>query len=107
MDIKDHLIVLLELTAHKLDLFWFHFGFFGFSCNQLMHELFLSRIFDNHVIALYLYRWALESYLKSDVGKAFLLYSKMAELGYEVAHSNAIWVLAWSQNMCSNGTYSI
>ena len=58
-----------------------------------MHELFLSRIFDNHVIALILYRWALESYLKSDVGKAFLLYSKMAELGYEVAHSNAIWVL--------------
>ena len=93
MNIKGHLIVLLELTAHKLVLFWSHFGFFGFSCNQLMHGLFLSRIFDNHVIALCLYRWALESYLKSDVGKAFLLYSKMAELGYEVAHSNAIWVL--------------
>jgi len=30
-------------------------------------------------------RWALESYLKGDVGKAFLLYARMAELGYDVA----------------------
>ncbi|KAK1565113.1 hypothetical protein Q3G72_019097 [Acer saccharum] len=38
-------------------------------------------------------RWALESYLKGDVGKAFLLYSRMAALGYEVAQSNAAWIL--------------
>ncbi|GMH14097.1 hypothetical protein Nepgr_015938 [Nepenthes gracilis] len=38
-------------------------------------------------------RWALESYLKGDVGKALLLYSRMAELGYEVAQSNAAWIL--------------
>ncbi|OWM82989.1 ERAD-associated E3 ubiquitin-protein ligase component HRD3A [Punica granatum] len=38
-------------------------------------------------------RWALESYLKGDIGKAFLLYSRMAELGYEVAQSNAAWIL--------------
>ncbi|KAJ6977025.1 ERAD-associated E3 ubiquitin-protein ligase component HRD3A [Populus alba] len=38
-------------------------------------------------------RWALESYLKGDVGKAFLLYSRMAELGYEIAQSNAAWIL--------------
>ena len=38
-------------------------------------------------------RWALESYLKGDVVKAFLLYSRMAELGYEVAQSNAAWIL--------------
>ncbi|KAF5734566.1 hypothetical protein HS088_TW15G00058 [Tripterygium wilfordii] len=38
-------------------------------------------------------RWALESYLKGDVGKAYLLYSRMAELGYEVAQSNAAWIL--------------
>lgn len=38
-------------------------------------------------------RWALESYLKGDVGKAFFLYSRMAELGYEVAQSNAAWIL--------------
>ncbi|XP_043701708.1 ERAD-associated E3 ubiquitin-protein ligase component HRD3A-like [Telopea speciosissima] len=38
-------------------------------------------------------RWALESYLKGEVGKAFLLYSRMAELGYEVAQSNAAWIL--------------
>lgn len=38
-------------------------------------------------------RWALESYLKGDVGKAFLLYSRMSELGYEVAQSNAAWIL--------------
>ena len=37
--------------------------------------------------------WALDSYLKGDVGKAFLLYSRMAELGYEVAQSNAAWIL--------------
>ncbi|XP_059640930.1 ERAD-associated E3 ubiquitin-protein ligase component HRD3A [Cornus florida] len=38
-------------------------------------------------------RWALESYLKGDLGKAFFLYSRMAELGYEVAQSNAAWIL--------------
>ncbi|GAB2292583.1 ERAD-associated E3 ubiquitin-protein ligase component hrd3a [Dionaea muscipula] len=38
-------------------------------------------------------RWALESYLKGDIGKALLLYSRMAELGYEVAQSNAAWIL--------------
>ncbi|CAN1159252.1 ERAD-associated E3 ubiquitin-protein ligase component HRD3A [Linum perenne] len=38
-------------------------------------------------------RWALESYLKGDVGKAFLLYSRMAEMGYEIAQSNAAWIL--------------
>ncbi|XP_040998075.1 ERAD-associated E3 ubiquitin-protein ligase component HRD3A-like isoform X1 [Juglans microcarpa x Juglans regia] len=38
-------------------------------------------------------RWALQSYLKGDVGKAFLLYARMAELGYEVAQSNAAWIL--------------
>ncbi|KAJ8753695.1 hypothetical protein K2173_026371 [Erythroxylum novogranatense] len=38
-------------------------------------------------------RWALESYLKADVGKAFFLYSRMAELGYEIAQSNAAWIL--------------
>ncbi|KAL8153565.1 hypothetical protein V2J09_011325 [Rumex salicifolius] len=40
-----------------------------------------------------LLRWALESYLKGDVGRALLLYSRMAELGYEVAQSNAAWIL--------------
>ncbi|KAJ7975247.1 ERAD-associated E3 ubiquitin-protein ligase component HRD3A [Quillaja saponaria] len=38
-------------------------------------------------------RWALESYLKNDVGIALLLYSRMAEVGYEVAQSNAAWIL--------------
>lgn len=38
-------------------------------------------------------RWALEAYLKGDVGKALLLYSRMAEMGYEVAQSNAAWIL--------------
>ncbi|XP_010416167.1 PREDICTED: ERAD-associated E3 ubiquitin-protein ligase component HRD3A-like [Camelina sativa] len=38
-------------------------------------------------------RWALESYVKGDLGKAFILYSRMAELGYEVAQSNAAWIL--------------
>ncbi|KAL5054634.1 hypothetical protein RYX36_035316 [Vicia faba] len=38
-------------------------------------------------------RWALEAYLKGDVGKAYMLYSKMAEMGYEVAQSNAAWIL--------------
>ncbi|RRT73586.1 hypothetical protein GW17_00028523 [Ensete ventricosum] len=36
---------------------------------------------------------ALESYLKGDVGRSLLLYSRMAELGYEVAQSNAAWIL--------------
>ncbi|XP_073295580.1 ERAD-associated E3 ubiquitin-protein ligase component HRD3A-like [Primulina huaijiensis] len=38
-------------------------------------------------------RWALESYLKGDIGKSLLLYSRMAEIGYEVAQSNAAWIL--------------
>ncbi|KAF7813515.1 ERAD-associated E3 ubiquitin-protein ligase component HRD3A-like [Senna tora] len=38
-------------------------------------------------------RWALESYLKGDIGKALMLYSRMAEMGYEVAQSNAAWIL--------------
>ncbi|XP_074310777.1 ERAD-associated E3 ubiquitin-protein ligase component HRD3A [Silene latifolia] len=38
-------------------------------------------------------RWALEAYLKGDVGKALLLYSRMADMGYEVAQSNAAWIL--------------
>lgn len=38
-------------------------------------------------------RWALEAYLKGDVGKALILYSRMAEMGYEVAQSNAAWIL--------------
>uniref|UniRef100_A0A7N0V977 ERAD-associated E3 ubiquitin-protein ligase component HRD3A n=1 Tax=Kalanchoe fedtschenkoi TaxID=63787 RepID=A0A7N0V977_KALFE len=38
-------------------------------------------------------RWALESYAKGDLGKALLLYLRMAELGFEVAQSNAAWIL--------------
>ncbi|CAA7043144.1 unnamed protein product [Microthlaspi erraticum] len=38
-------------------------------------------------------RYALEAYLKGDVGKAFILYSRMSELGYEAAQSNAAWIL--------------
>ncbi|MQL92861.1 hypothetical protein Taro_025495 [Colocasia esculenta] len=38
-------------------------------------------------------RWAVESYVKGDVGKALILYLRMAELGYEVAQSNAAWIL--------------
>ncbi|CAA3003413.1 ERAD-associated E3 ubiquitin-protein ligase component HRD3A-like isoform X2 [Olea europaea var. sylvestris] len=38
-------------------------------------------------------RWAIESYLKGDVSMSFLLYSRMAEMGYEVAQSNAAWIL--------------
>nr|AAA70155.1 22.8 kDa protein [Ipomoea trifida] len=51
-------------------------------------------------------RWALESYLKGDVGKAFLLYSRMAELGYEVAQSNAAWILDkyGPRSMCMGGS---
>uniref|UniRef100_A0A0D6R345 DOD-type homing endonuclease domain-containing protein n=1 Tax=Araucaria cunninghamii TaxID=56994 RepID=A0A0D6R345_ARACU len=40
-----------------------------------------------------LMRWALECYLKGQTGKALLLYSRVAELGYEVAQSNAAWIL--------------
>ncbi|XP_047310550.1 ERAD-associated E3 ubiquitin-protein ligase component HRD3A-like [Impatiens glandulifera] len=51
-------------------------------------------------------RWALESYLKGDVGKALFLYSRMAELGYEVAQSNAAWILdkIGEQSMCMGET---
>ncbi|XP_043813553.1 ERAD-associated E3 ubiquitin-protein ligase component HRD3A isoform X2 [Manihot esculenta] len=38
-------------------------------------------------------RWALEAYLKGDIGKALVLYSRMAELGYEIAQGNAAWIL--------------
>ena len=31
--------------------------------------------------------------MKGDVGRALFLYSRMAELGYEVAQSNAAWIL--------------
>jgi SEL1 protein len=40
-----------------------------------------------------LMRQALEFYLKGRFGKAFLLYSRSAELGYEVGQSNAAWIL--------------
>ncbi|CAK9276017.1 unnamed protein product [Sphagnum jensenii] len=40
-----------------------------------------------------LMRWALECYLKGQIGKALLLYSRAAELGYEAAQSNAAWIL--------------
>ncbi|KAL5697355.1 ERAD-associated E3 ubiquitin-protein ligase component hrd3a [Ranunculus cassubicifolius] len=51
-------------------------------------------------------RWALESYLKGDIGKAFLLYSRMAELGYEVAQSNAAWILDkyGDRGLCMGGS---
>lgn len=53
-------------------------------------------------------RWALESYLKDYVGTALFLYSKMAELGYEVAQSNAAWILDMyvKQSMCM-GKYEL
>ncbi|KAG9458617.1 hypothetical protein H6P81_003125 [Aristolochia fimbriata] len=38
-------------------------------------------------------KWALDSYIKGEVGKALLLYSRLAEMGYEVAQSNAAWIL--------------
>ncbi|CAA6661823.1 unnamed protein product [Spirodela intermedia] len=38
-------------------------------------------------------RWATESYVTGDVGKALLLYLRMAELGYEVGQSNGAWIL--------------
>ncbi|MFS7964301.1 putative tetratricopeptide-like helical domain superfamily [Helianthus anomalus] len=64
----------------------------------------LAKMFQTGATSLYklvaergpwnsLSRWALESYLKGEIGKAFLLYSRMAELGYEVAQSNASWIL--------------
>ena len=40
-----------------------------------------------------LLRWELESYLKGQTARALLLYSRVAELGYEVAQSNAAWIL--------------
>uniref|UniRef100_A0A7I4C8R2 ERAD-associated E3 ubiquitin-protein ligase component HRD3A n=2 Tax=Physcomitrium patens TaxID=3218 RepID=A0A7I4C8R2_PHYPA len=40
-----------------------------------------------------LMRQALEFYIKGNVGKALLLYSRTAELGYEVGQSNAAWLL--------------
>lgn len=38
-------------------------------------------------------KWALEYYLKGQMGKSLLLYSRAAELGYEAAQSNAAWIL--------------
>jgi SEL1 protein len=38
-------------------------------------------------------RQALDFYIKGHVGKALLLYSRTAELGYEVGQSNAAWLL--------------
>eukprot|EP00271_Cylindrocystis_brebissonii_P006534 TRINITY_DN19309_c0_g1_i1.p1 TRINITY_DN19309_c0_g1~~TRINITY_DN19309_c0_g1_i1.p1 ORF type:complete len:740 (-),score=130.61 TRINITY_DN19309_c0_g1_i1:357-2576(-) len=38
-------------------------------------------------------RWAHSRYMEGDVGTALLLYSRAAELGYEVAQSNAAWLL--------------
>ncbi|XP_002989053.2 ERAD-associated E3 ubiquitin-protein ligase component HRD3A [Selaginella moellendorffii] len=40
-----------------------------------------------------LLRWGLESYLKGEIALSLLLYSRAAELGYEVAQSNAAWIL--------------
>ncbi|XP_024403374.2 ERAD-associated E3 ubiquitin-protein ligase component HRD3A isoform X2 [Physcomitrium patens] len=40
-----------------------------------------------------LMKWALECYLKGQTAKALLLYSRAAELGYEVGQSNAAWIL--------------
>jgi TPR repeat protein len=37
--------------------------------------------------------WALECYLKGQIGKALVLYLRAAELGYEAAQSNAAWIL--------------
>ncbi|GMJ14894.1 EMS-mutagenized bri1 suppressor 5 [Hibiscus trionum] len=53
-------------------------------------------------------RWALESYLKGDMGKAFLLYSRMAELGYEIAQSNAAWILdKYGERSICMGEYGV
>ncbi|KAK2664539.1 hypothetical protein Ddye_003113 [Dipteronia dyeriana] len=46
----------------------------------------------NLPVAAELYK-LIADYGPGDVGKAFLLYSRMAELGYEVAQSNAAWIL--------------
>ncbi|KAI9115846.1 hypothetical protein K1719_012776 [Acacia pycnantha] len=47
-------------------------------------------------------RWALESYFKGDVGKVFMLYSRMTEMGYEVAQSNAAWILdKYAESRCA------
>lgn len=45
------------------------------------------------MVLMYIRSHVLESYQKGDVGKAFLLYSRMAERGYEIAQSNAAWIL--------------
>lgn len=53
-------------------------------------------------------RWALESYSKDYVGTTLFLYPKMAELGYEVAQSNAAWILDMyvKQSICM-GKYEL
>eukprot|EP00897_Mesotaenium_endlicherianum_P008175 jgi/Mesen1/7386/ME000382S06586 len=38
-------------------------------------------------------RWAHARYMDGEVGAALMLYSRAAELGYEVAQSNAAWLL--------------
>jgi SEL1 protein len=43
-------------------------------------------------------KWALECYLKGQIGKSLLLYSRAAELGYEAAQSNAAWILERYRN---------
>lgn len=47
-----------------------------------------------------LMRQALEFYTKGQVGKALLLYSRSAELGYEVGQSNAAWMLEKFHSIC-------
>ncbi|CAM6095755.1 unnamed protein product [Calypogeia fissa] len=49
-----------------------------------------------------LLKWALEAYINRDIGLALLLYSRAAELGYEVAQSNAAWILDkyYSEDVC-------
>ncbi|KAG6551776.1 hypothetical protein Mapa_006593 [Marchantia paleacea] len=49
-----------------------------------------------------LLKWALECYVNREIGKALLLYSRAAELGYEVAQSNAAWILDkyYSEDVC-------
>ncbi|KAL2607406.1 hypothetical protein R1flu_025979 [Riccia fluitans] len=49
-----------------------------------------------------LLKWALECYVNRDIGKALLFYSRAAELGYEVAQSNAAWILDkyYNEDVC-------
>ncbi|KAG0607065.1 hypothetical protein M758_8G000400 [Ceratodon purpureus] len=49
-----------------------------------------------------LMKWALECYMKGQIGKSLLLYSRAAELGYEAAQSNAAWILEryYNEGVC-------